>query len=201
MSGPPGGAIPEEELIRLAKADPDGAEGRNACGELLRRYSDAVYLYCFRMVRDRDTALDLAQEALLDALKGIRGFEARSRFSSWLFAIARNRCRTALRPRSLMRDEDADLESLVEPGGDPASRWLEQDGERRLERLVSEHLEPEEQEAIWLRYVEGMPVDEITRVLNLENATGARGLLQTALRKLRAARGRAGEEPGGPDER
>jgi hypothetical protein len=46
-----------------------------------------------------------------------------------------------------------------------------------------------------------MPVDEITRVLNLENATGARGLLQTARRKLRAARGGAGEEPGGPDER
>jgi len=42
-------------------------------------------------------------------------------------------------------------------------------------------------EALWLRCFEHMPVDEIGRVMRLENASGARGLLQRARRKLRAA--------------
>ena len=42
------------------------------------------------------------------------------------------------------------------------------------------------QEGEWL-LVERLPVDEITRLLGLDTASGARGLLQTARRKMRAA--------------
>ena len=48
-----------------------------------------------------------------------------------------------------------------------------------------------------MRCNERMPVDEITRVLDLKTATGARGLLQTARRKLKAARERQDQEQGG----
>jgi len=176
----------DEELLRRAKEDP-GAAGRIAAGELLGRYSERVYLYCFRMVRERERALDLAQDAMIDALRGLGRFEGRSRFSSWIFAVARNRCRTALRPRSLTRDEEIETDDLPGREADPESQWIDREGEDALDRLVTENLAPGEREAIWLRCVEGMPVDEITRVLELPNATGARGLLQTARRKLRAA--------------
>jgi DNA-directed RNA polymerase specialized sigma24 family protein len=53
------------------------------------------------------------------------------------------------------------------------------------------HLAPLEQEALWLRCVERMPVDEITRVLGIEGSTGARAVLQSARRKLRAVLDRA----------
>ncbi|HTO91430.1 MAG TPA: sigma-70 family RNA polymerase sigma factor [Candidatus Sulfotelmatobacter sp.] len=178
---------PDEELLRRVREDPDGAAGRAAIEALLGRYMERIYLYCFRMVRDRDRALDLAQEAMIDALRGLPGFEGRARFASWLFAIVRNRCRTALRPRSLTRDDEVETDELSDGGANPEALWIEREGEARLERLVMEHLEPLEQNAIWLRCVEGMPVDEITRVLGVESASGARGLLQTARRKLRAA--------------
>lgn len=180
----------DEELLRRVREDSDGPGGRAAIEALLGRYMERIYLYCFLMVRDRDRALDLAQESMIDALRGLPGFEGRARFSSWLFAIVRNRCRTALRPRSLTRDEEVETDELSDGGADPESLWIEREGERNLERLVANHLEPLEQSAIWLRCVEGMPVDEITRVLGIETATGARGLLQTARRKLRAALGR-----------
>ena len=44
-----------------------------------------------------------------------------------------------------------------------------------------------EQEAIYLRCFERLPVDEITSLLSITGASGARGLLQSARRKLRAA--------------
>jgi len=176
----------DEELLRRAKEDP-GAAGRIAAGELLGRYSERVYLYCFRMVRERERALDLAQDAMIDALRGLGRFEGRSRFSSWIFAVARNRCRTALRPRSLTRDEEIETDDLPGREADPESQWIDREGEDALDRLVTENLAPGEREAIWLRCVEGMPVDEITRVLELPNATGARGRLPSARRWRRAA--------------
>jgi DNA-directed RNA polymerase specialized sigma24 family protein len=48
-------------------------------------------------------------------------------------------------------------------------------------------LEPQEQQAIWLRCVERMPVDDVTRILGVDGSSGARAVLQRARRKLRAA--------------
>jgi DNA-directed RNA polymerase specialized sigma24 family protein len=47
-------------------------------------------------------------------------------------------------------------------------------------------LDAKERAALWLRAEEGMSVDDITRMLRVDGASGARGLLQTARRKLRA---------------
>ena len=72
---------------------------------------------------------------------------------------------------------------------DPApDRALEQklDEEAVLE-LIKKTLEPIEQEALWLRCFERVPVDEITDILKITATSGARGVLQTARRKLKAA--------------
>ena len=57
----------------------------------------------------------------------------------------------------------------------------------RIYALIRSALEPEEQKVIWLRCFDRMPVEEITRVLGIESASGARSVLQRARRKLRAA--------------
>jgi DNA-directed RNA polymerase specialized sigma24 family protein len=54
-------------------------------------------------------------------------------------------------------------------------------------QLLARHLKPTEHEAVVLRYFECLPVDEITQVLGITQASGARGVLQSAKRKLRAA--------------
>ena len=57
-------------------------------------------------------------------------------------------------------------------------------------------LTPLEQTALWLKAYEGMPVNDINRLLGVTDESGARALLQTARRKLRAALrgGVSGEE-------
>lgn len=53
--------------------------------------------------------------------------------------------------------------------------------------LVHTELDEQERRALMLRSFEQLPVEEITRMLGLDGAAGARALLQRARRKLRAA--------------
>jgi RNA polymerase sigma factor (sigma-70 family) len=180
-------SLPDEELVRRAQQDQGGAMGREAESQLFARYRDRLYAWCFRQTRDRERALDLAQNAMLAAHRGLRGFEGRARFSSWLFAIARYQHLDTLRRPRLLVDEDADLDQLESPANDPARQYEREDEEDRLLALVQRVLEPTERLALWLRCVECKAVDEITRMQNLDNETGARALLQRARRKLRLA--------------
>ena len=177
----------DEELVRRFQEEPGGPEGQAAAGELFARYRDRVYLWCFRRVHDHETALDLSQEVLISAYRSLAGFQARSLYSSWLYTIARHRCFRALRPTSLVRADDSELDELVD--GEPSVQVsMETEEEREaVGRLMNETLSHEEQLALLLRCEEHLSVDEITRRLQLTSASGARGLLQGARRKLREA--------------
>jgi RNA polymerase sigma-70 factor (ECF subfamily) len=194
MTGTPKPEWPDDTLVRRAVEDPGGPVGRAAASELLGRYQGRVYLWCYRYVRDHDRAMDLAQDALLSAYRALATFQGRSRFSSWLFAIARNRCLTAVAPPSLVRDEGVELDALPDPGDSVERSFDSEQGEARLLELIRTHLDAEEQEALWLRCVERVPVEEITEILGNVSASGARGVLQRARRKLRAALDRKDDE-------
>jgi RNA polymerase sigma-70 factor (ECF subfamily) len=194
MSGEPSMDSQDDELLARYRRGPDSEDGRRAAGELLAQYRRRIYLWCFRMVRNHDEALDLAQVTLLKAWRALPTFGGRSRVSSWLFAIARNECLTALRPKSLRLDPDADPEWFLVDHDEPGVVFDSREEEAALDTLLRETLNPVEQEAIWLRCFEGLAVDDVTRVLGLANVSGARSVLQSAREKLRRAleRRRAG---------
>ncbi len=178
--------IPEAELVATAQAEANLDSGRDAASELLGRYTTHVYRWCRRYQPDSDLARDMAQEVLMNAYRKLGSFSGRSRFSSWLFMLTRNRCLDELRRLSLPVVEWDERLGLADPTANAAAAAERQDADRALLRRLAKRLTAEEQEAIWLRYVEGVNVDEITVVLGLAGATGARGLLQGARRKLRA---------------
>ncbi|MBD3237482.1 MAG: sigma-70 family RNA polymerase sigma factor, partial [Candidatus Eisenbacteria bacterium] len=102
----------DSELLALARSAPESLPAKRAASELLARYQQRVYAWCVRHVRDHDQALDLAQEVLISAYRNLASFESRARFSSWLFAIARNRCLSALRRPRLLYEEERDPDQL-----------------------------------------------------------------------------------------
>lgn len=193
MSGGSGterlGELPDESLARIALEGRGDTRSRDAASELFGRYRKQVYTWCFRFVRDHDKAMDLAQDALLNGYRSLSTYQHGCPFSSWLYAIARNRCFNELRRPALFAGEGIDLDSFAGPADDPAELLLRKLEERQLLALIHEHLDPEEQSVLWLRCMERMPVETITEVLGIEQASGARGLLQRARRKLRAALG------------
>ena len=186
--------VSDEELIRRFQADPDGAAGRVAAGELFGRYRSRVYVWCWRHVREHELALDLAQDVLVSAWRALPRFVERARFSTWIFAIARNRCISAHRSKRRRPEDDVDLDQIRSDGPDPIEELSRREDEQSVLVAIRDVLDPREQEALWMRAVEGMPVDEITRLMGIEGASGARGLLQTARRKLRTALSAQGGE-------
>jgi RNA polymerase sigma factor (sigma-70 family) len=180
------GNVPDEHLLRIAQSEGDAARRRAAATELVTRYRDAVYLWCFRYTRDRDHALDLSQDVMATVWEKIGTFEGRSKFSSWLFAVTRNRCIDASRRVDVLEDE-FELGEIRDPSPLPDAMLEAGRDEDWLLRTIRAELEPQEQQAIWLRCVERMPVDDVTRILGVDGASGARAVLQRARRKLRAA--------------
>lgn len=177
----------DSDLLELIKDRPESHGGQAAASVLFARYRDRVYQWCVRRVRNHELAMDLAQDALLGAYRNLDGFDQRASFSSWLFAITRNRCLNALRRPPLFDEEAPDPDALADRRGGPDLELEGREGEERILELIAEHLDPLEQEVLWLRCFECMPVDAITRTLGIDQASGARGVLQRARRRLRAA--------------
>lgn len=180
-------SLTDADLVLIHQGAPERDDGREAVAELLSRHRDRLYTWCFRQTGDHDRALDLSQETFLAALRGLSRFEGRSEFSSWLFAIARKRYLSGLRGAREDFVADFDPDSVIDPDPGPAELLVLLDDEQRMLDLIQRILDPEEQVAVWMRCYEGVSVEEITRLLQLESSSGARGMLQRARRKLRAA--------------
>jgi len=185
-SKPIGAGAADEDLLQVVRHDPDPARRRLAAVELVTRYRDAVYLWCYRYTRDTERALDVSQDVLVTVWEKIGTFEGRSKFSSWLFSITRNRCIDGSRRVDILADEPMS-DDLPDPAPLPDAAFADGEDEGWLLRTIRTELAPDEQGAIWLRCVERMPVDEVTRILGIDGAAGARAVLQRARRKLRAA--------------
>ncbi len=91
-------ADPDEELLQQARKAPEG--DLRAFEKLVVLYQRRVVANCRYITRDPNNAEDLAQEVLVKAYFGFRGFEGRSSFSSWLQRIKINHCLNHLKKQA-----------------------------------------------------------------------------------------------------
>src|ERR1700733_7717987 len=89
---------PDEALLVRALQAPEG--DLRAFEELALRYQKRVVANCRCITRDPNNAEDLAQEVLVKAFFGLRGFERKSSFAGWLQRIKINHCLDHLRKQS-----------------------------------------------------------------------------------------------------
>jgi RNA polymerase sigma-70 factor (ECF subfamily) len=68
--------------------------------DLVRAYQGDVWRFAYHFTRDRAMADDVTQDAFLRAFRFLRTFRGDSKFTSWLFRIARNCAMDALRQRT-----------------------------------------------------------------------------------------------------
>jgi RNA polymerase sigma-70 factor (ECF subfamily) len=177
----------DQALVEAYQRDPRSEPGRRAASRLLDRYSERVLIWCWRVIGDREAALDLAQEVLINAYRRLAEYDHTGRFGAWLFTIARHRCLSELRRRRVPVADAAVLELVADPAPAPDEALERRLVAEDLLALVREALTPLEQDALWLRCYEGLSVDVITRRLRITESSGARAVLQRARRKLRAA--------------
>lgn len=181
---------PDDELVRMAQRQPRDSVALDATDRLLRRWQGRIYAWCVRQIGDRERALDVMQEVLVSAYRGMATIEDPARFPGWLFSITRFRCISEIRRRGPKWEGDEVLDGIASDTDGPEQVLARGIEDARVREAMDAALDEQEKLAVLLRYWEGLPVDEVTRLAGITGASGARGVLQTARRKLRAALGR-----------
>lgn len=125
---------------------------------IYNRYKKQIHGFCIKMLRDGDAAADATQAVFLKVFERRQQVRHADRFISWLFAIARNECLTALRKADVVMPLDEAIESYeVTDDG----RTLERDEERRLIVAAIMRLKPEYRELVVLREYQNLSYRDI----------------------------------------
>jgi len=157
----------DSALVRRCLAGDDGAYAA-----LLERHQARVYSFLLRLTQSAPDAEDLAQVVFLKAFRSLESFDLARPFHSWLFAIAHHAALDFLRARKIDLSLDHE-DAAIDPadGADGPERLAEAALDGALaERLIAA-LPPLYREALLLRHVEGLSVDETAAALGVPEGT------------------------------
>ena len=181
--------LSDEELVTRYRAAQNTSQGERWLNELFQRHHARVALWCLRITGNREEAADLAQGVFLKAFRYLDSYRGDSKFSTWLYSITRNHCFNEIKSRGSGPEELGEpvLVEVVDHAPSADVR-LERESEARMVReLVQNSLTEIEGRVFTLHYAEDVPLDAITRLLRLENASGAKAYIVSAKRKLARA--------------
>ena len=148
---------------------------------LVSRYESKVYRLAIRMLRNPQDAEDALQETFLQVYRGLKGFEGRSTFSTWLFRLATNVCLMKIRRREtepskllpledyLPRHEEGKLPHLLDWADRPEDALLTKESREKMMEAL-EKLPPEYRAVFILRDMEGFSNAETGESLGISVA-------------------------------
>jgi len=172
-------------VLRARNGDHD------AFGELVERHQRRVWMVCRQYV-GADEADAVAQDSLVKAFTGIRKFDGRAAFSTWLTRIAINTCLDQLRRRRREHvvDEPVDGENesgpalqVVDTQAGPEDRSMQQQAMSTLAERERD-LPPRQLEIFRLRFYAEMDLEEIADALGVHVGT-VKTQLHRAVHRLR----------------
>ena len=150
---------------------------------LVERYRERIYLLVWRMVRNREDALDLSQEVFVKAYKNLKSFRHESNFYTWLYRIAVNLSLNFTKREKFKSFLSlSDLSDRFTSGSSP-SEDLERD---QLSGLIDRAVMklPEKQRAVFiLRHYEELSIREVAELLGRSEGTIKANYYQ-AIKKL-----------------
>ena len=179
------------QLINKAK------KGDNiAFEELVMRYDRLVLNIAFSYRNNKDDADDIYQEVFLRVHKGLKNFQERSKFSTWLYRITINVC-IEFRRKAKIRDHEP-LNNYVDENENTFSyASIIGNGEKTDQTAIDnetsylikkelEKLPKQLKMAFTLKYYQGFKIKEISEMMNCTEGT-IKSYLFTSSRKLRAS--------------
>lgn len=172
--------------------------------ELVRKHQQRIFAIASGVLRRNEDLEDIVQQVLLKVYVSLKRFDLRSSFSTWLYKVTVNECLDYLRKKKVRKltyeadltEDQAEQMNILEDAGPAKPVGASQRLEMRqlLDRLMA-HLPEEEQLMLVLKEVEGLTVDEIGEVLDMNVNTvkvrmfRARGKLVQIHRRQMARQG------------
>jgi RNA polymerase sigma-70 factor, ECF subfamily len=189
----------DRELVHLSQ---NGTVA--AFEELVRRHQQRVFALVAGILHRPDDVEDVAQQVFLKAYLGIKKFDQRAAFSTWLYKIAVNECWDYLRKRKvrplvyeadLSEEQVSRLDGIVSNDRPPESPTARTEAREILDRIL-ETLPEQDQQLLVLKEVEGFSVQELAEILHLNVNTvkvrlfRARGRIVDMYKRRRIAGGK-----------
>ncbi len=194
------GTSDQDLLARHVEGDPD------AFGEIVRRHRDRLWAVALRTLGDREEAADAVQDALVSAYRAAHTFRGQSAVTTWLHRITVNACldraRKAASRKTSPVDDTERLEQLLEPHESASAPAERNDLHRQLLEALGTLPPDSAPPALVLVDMQGYPVAEAARILDVPTGTvksrcaRGRARLLPLLTHLRPERADDGKEPG-----
>jgi RNA polymerase sigma-70 factor (ECF subfamily) len=179
--------LPDEVLLARLREEMNEERRDNFWEQLFQRHYRRIASWCYNIYGDRESARDLAQEIMIKVYRNLDSFRGSSKFTTWLYSITHNHCRNALRAackeKRMFRplDETCVGQHYIEPDLELALDM------EQMKRLLYETLEPAELRVVILHYGEELTLAVVTKLLGLNNLSGAKAYIVSARRKLKAS--------------
>jgi RNA polymerase sigma-70 factor, ECF subfamily len=147
---------------------------RGAVEALLETEGDAVYGFCFHILRDATAAQDMFQQVFLEVHRDIGTYRGGSTLKTWLLSIARHRCtdltKSDRRRRQRIEANDEAMVEFPDPSCEPHDRL---DHTRLAEALQDclMGLSEDARAAVLLRYQLDMSYEEMAEALDIKADT------------------------------
>jgi RNA polymerase sigma-70 factor (ECF subfamily) len=133
--------------------------------QLVEKYQDSVINTCYRFLRNKEEAEEVAQDVFLKVYLSFNTYQPKTKFSTWLFKIVVNSCLNKLRDKkkfSLSQlDEDLHASSENQP-----DKSLEQEELRMLVRNAVDSLPENQRTVILLNQYEGFSYQDTAKILD-----------------------------------
>jgi RNA polymerase sigma-70 factor (ECF subfamily) len=175
----------DSDSLRMMEQVERAQQGEaEAFGKLYDHYSDTVYRYIYYRVSSKATAEDLTSETFLRALRRIGTFTWQGRdFGAWLVTIARNLVADHFKSsRFRLEVTTGEMLDANEVARSPEESVLESLSNEALLQAVRK-LNPQQQECVTLRFLQGLSVAETARIMN-KNEGAIKTLQYRAVRTL-----------------
>lgn len=163
----------DQEIVSLVLAG-----NKDAFAELLNRYKEPIYRYCFRLLNFHPhDSEDATSETFLKAYKALASYNSNLKFSSWLYRIAHNTAVNLIRDKSKLFYIDIENFWHIPDTKTEESNFSKEDLEKILNKL-----NPIDKSLIILFHLEEKSLKEIGQIFKLTENTVAVKLRRARLK-------------------
>lgn len=167
----------DEQLVKASLAGSD-----SAFSELVIRYRERLFRFLLTRAATREDAEDALQDTLIGAYRYLHSFNARWRFSTWIYRIA---LRNLARQQPKHQAAAVDVDRIAVHTDDPLQQCLAASEQSNIWLTARHLLADDAYSAMWLRYVEDLPVRDVARALD-KSLSWAKITLMRGRRRLQA---------------
>ena len=142
-------------------------------GQLVNRYKDLVYTLAYRMLKHREEAEEVAQDAFVKVYRSLNKFKGDSKFSTWIYKVTYNTCLDRLKKNKKHFNDlpiDEYTEHKLETIDNALEGMIKMERSDLIKRCINK-LPSESSYLLTLYYFEELSLDEMSKIIGITSNT------------------------------